>query len=102
MGSNPSHFQGPEHPVEQVSWDKVQEFIRSLNTHEGRALYRLPTEAEWEYAARAGATGAYCFGDNVIQLSQYAWDADNAKGTTHPVGQPAELLGPVRHAWQRL
>jgi formylglycine-generating enzyme required for sulfatase activity len=87
MGSNPSHFQGPEHPVEQVSWDKVQEFIRSLNTHEGRALYRLPTEAEWEYAARAGATGAYCFGDNVIQLSQYAWDADNAKGTTHPVGQ---------------
>ena len=87
MGSNPSRFQGPEHPVEQVSWDKVQEFIRSLNTHEGRALYRLPTEAEWEYAARAGATGAYCFGDDVTQLSQYAWYEDNARGTTHPVGQ---------------
>jgi formylglycine-generating enzyme required for sulfatase activity len=87
MGSNPSRFQGPERPVEQVSWDKVQEFIRSLNTHEGRALYRLPTEAEWEYAARAGATGAYCFGDDVTQLAQYAWYEDNARGTTHPVGQ---------------
>jgi len=87
MGSNPSRFQGPEHPVEQVSWDKVQEFIRSLNTHEGRALYRLPTEAEWEYAARAGATGDYSFGDDVTQLSRYAWYEDNARGTTHPVGQ---------------
>jgi formylglycine-generating enzyme required for sulfatase activity len=87
MGSNPSRFQGPEHPVEQVSWDKVQEFIRSLNTHEGRALYRLPTEAEWEYAARAGATGDYCFGDDVTQLAQYAWYEDNARGTTHHVGQ---------------
>jgi formylglycine-generating enzyme required for sulfatase activity len=87
MGSNPSRFQGSERPVEQVSWDKVQEFIRSLNTHEGRALYRLPTEAEWEYAARAGATGSYCFGDDVTQLAQYAWYADNAGGTTHPVGQ---------------
>jgi formylglycine-generating enzyme required for sulfatase activity len=87
MGSNPSRFQGPEHPVEQVSWDKVQEFIRSLNTHEGRALYRLPTEAEWEYAARAEATGDYCFGDDVTQLVQYAWYEDNAKGTTHPAGQ---------------
>jgi formylglycine-generating enzyme required for sulfatase activity len=87
MGSNPSHFQGPEHPVEQVPWDKVQEFIRSLNTHEGRTLYRLPTEAEWEYAARAGATGDYCFGDDVTQLSRYAWYEDNARRTTHPVGQ---------------
>jgi formylglycine-generating enzyme required for sulfatase activity len=87
MGSNPSRFQGPEHPVEQVSWDKVQEFIRSLNTHEGRALYRLPTEAEWEYAARAGATVDHCFGDDVTQLAQCAWYADNARGMTHPVGQ---------------
>jgi formylglycine-generating enzyme required for sulfatase activity len=87
MGSNPSRFQGPEHPVERVSWNKVQEFIRSLNTHEGRALYRLPTETEWEYAARAGATGAYCFGDDVTQLAQYAWYADSARGITYPVGQ---------------
>jgi len=86
-GSNPSRFQGPEHPVEQVSWDKAQEFIRSLNTHEGRTLYRLPTEAEWEYAARAGTTGDYCFGDDVTELALYAWYEDNARGTTHPVGQ---------------
>jgi len=87
MGSNPSRFQGPEHPVERVSWNKVQEFIRSLNTHGGRALYRLPTETEWEYAARAGATGAYCFGDDVTQLAQYAWYADSARSITYPVGQ---------------
>jgi formylglycine-generating enzyme required for sulfatase activity len=87
MGDRPSHFRGPEHPVEQVSWEKVQEFIRSVNTHEGRTRYRLPTEAEWEYVARAGATGDYCFGDDVTQLSQYAWYADNAQGTAHPVGQ---------------
>ena len=86
MGDRPSHFRGPEHPVEQVSWDKVQEFIRSVNTHEGRTRYRLPTEAEWEYAARAGAPGDYCCGDDVTQLLQYAWYAD-AQGTTHPVGQ---------------
>ena len=73
--------------MEQVSWYEVQDFIRSLNTHEGRALYRLPTEAEWEYAARAGATGDYCFGDDVTRLFQYAWYADNAGHTTHPVGQ---------------
>ena len=69
-----------------MSWDKVQDLIRSLNTHESRALYRLPTEAEWEYAARAGATGDYCFGNDVQQLRWYAWYADNAGGTTHPVG----------------
>ncbi len=87
MGSNPSHFQGPEHPVENVSWDKVQEFLRSLNTHEGRTCYRLPTEAEWEYAARAGSAAAYCYGDDVQQLGIYAWYGDNAGRTTHPVGQ---------------
>jgi formylglycine-generating enzyme required for sulfatase activity len=86
MGDRPSHFRGQDYPVDQISWDKVQEFIRSVNTHEGRTRYRLPTEAEWEYAARVGATGNYCYGDDVTQLSQYAWYAD-AQGTTHPVGQ---------------
>ncbi len=87
MGSNPSSFKGPEHPVENVSWDKVQEFLRSLNTHEGRTCYRLPTEAEWEYAARAGSAAAYCYGDDAQQLGIYAWYGDNAGRTTHPVGQ---------------
>jgi formylglycine-generating enzyme required for sulfatase activity len=88
MGNNPSAFKGDSNrPVEKVSWDDVQEFIRQLNTKESGARYRLPTEAEWEYAARAGSTTAYSFGDDVSQLGQYAWYNMNAGGTTHPVGQ---------------
>jgi formylglycine-generating enzyme required for sulfatase activity len=85
MGNNPSKFTGdPNRPVENVSWDDVQEFIRRLNTREGGATYRLPTEAEWEYAARAGTTTHWSFGDDESQLGRYAWDYD---GETHPVGQ---------------
>jgi formylglycine-generating enzyme required for sulfatase activity len=73
MGNNPSHFKGDTNrPVEQVSWEDVQEFMRRLNTKESGARYRLPTEAEWEYAARAGSTTAYSFGDDAGQLGQYA------------------------------
>ena len=65
MGSNPSHFNncGDDCPVEQVSWDDVQEFIRKLNRQEGTDKYRLPTEAEWEYAARAGTTTPFYTGN---------------------------------------
>ncbi|MGE3536136.1 MAG: formylglycine-generating enzyme family protein [Candidatus Tectimicrobiota bacterium] len=87
MGHNPSHFRGPERPVEQVSWDDAQEFIGRLNAQEGGVYYRLPSEAEWEYAARARTTGEYCFGNDTTQLPQYAWYQDNAQGSTHPVGQ---------------
>jgi formylglycine-generating enzyme required for sulfatase activity len=87
MGTNPSRFPGEDHPVESVSWDDVQEFIRTLNAREWGGKYRLPTEAEWEYAARAGATTAYCFGSDARHLDAYAWYAANARGTTHPVGQ---------------
>jgi formylglycine-generating enzyme required for sulfatase activity len=88
MGNNPSHFLGdPTLPVEQVSWEDVQAFIRRLNTREGSTVYRLPTEAEWEYAARAGSTTAYSFGEDASMLEAYAWYGENAGGRTHPVGQ---------------
>jgi formylglycine-generating enzyme required for sulfatase activity len=88
MGNNPSTFKGDSNrPVENVSWDDVQEFIRRLNSREGGAMYRLPTEAEWEYTARAGTTTRWSFGDEARQLGRYAWYDGNAGGQTHPVGQ---------------
>jgi formylglycine-generating enzyme required for sulfatase activity len=88
MGNNPSQFKGnANHPVENVSWDDVQEFIRRLNAKEGGARYRLPTEAEWEYVARAGTTTHWSFGDSESQLGRYTWYDGNAKRQTHPVGQ---------------
>lgn len=87
MGNNPSHFTGdPNRPVDTVSWHDAQRFLQRLNERDVEKTYRLPTEAEWEYAARAGSTGAYCFGDDVRLLKEYAWYGD-AGGTTHPVGQ---------------
>jgi len=88
MGSNPSLFtDDPHRPVENVSWNEVQEFIRRLNAQEGTTLYRLPTEAEWEYAARAGTTTQWSFGDDASQLARHAWHSANAEEQTHPVGQ---------------
>jgi formylglycine-generating enzyme required for sulfatase activity len=88
MGDNPSRFKGdPNLPVEQVSWDDTQEFLKKLNAREHHRSYRLPTEAEWEYACRAGSTGAYCFGDDKAKLKEYAWYNENSGRATHPVGQ---------------
>ncbi len=88
MGKNPSQFQGDANrPVENVSWDEVRKFLQRLNAREGTTTYRLPTEAEWEYAARAGSTTAYSYGDDPSQLRDYAWYLENAGNTTHPVGQ---------------
>jgi len=87
MGENPSYFKGDNLPVEQVSWEDVQRFIRKLNEKEGSDKYRLPSETEWEYAARAGTTTRYYFGDGVSELPDYAWYSDNSEGRTHPIGQ---------------
>ena len=86
MGNNPSRFKGDNLPVERVSWNDAQEFIKRLNRKEGGSKYRLPTEAEWEYAARAGSTGAYCFGDDKSRLGDYAWYISNSGNKTHRVG----------------
>jgi len=88
MGSNPADNKGRTNPVEQVSWNDVQEFVKRLNEKEGTTGYRLPTEAEWEYAARAGKSDAYFFGYDARELSRYAWFGEDVdSGRTHPVGQ---------------
>ncbi|MCZ7381565.1 MAG: formylglycine-generating enzyme family protein [Candidatus Methanoperedens sp.] len=87
MENNPSNFKGDNLPVEEVSWDDVQEFIKKLNKKEGTNKYRLPSEAEWEYAARAGTITRYSFGDDESKLGEYAWFYENSGNKTHPVGQ---------------
>jgi formylglycine-generating enzyme required for sulfatase activity len=82
MGSNPSHFKGDDLPVEQVGWNDVQEFLEKLNARNDGYRYRLPTEAEWEYAARASASGAA-----PGRLDDVAWYSDNAGRQSHPVGK---------------
>lgn len=77
----------PSHPA-TVSWDDAQQFLEKLNEMAGKKIYRLPTEAEWEYAARAGSTTAYSFGDDKDQLDDHAWFGEDFNtGGTHPIGQ---------------
>jgi formylglycine-generating enzyme required for sulfatase activity len=90
MGQNPSFHSdcGDDCPVENVSWDEVQIFLEKLNNLEGlegAGRYRLPTEAEWEYACRAGTSTEFSFGDDVGQLYNYAWFIENSD-QINPVG----------------
>ena len=84
MGENPSYFIGDAKPVENVSWNDCQKFISKVNAKLGDDVARLPTEAEWEYACRAGTTGDY---GGTGKLDEMGWFADNSAGKTHPVGQ---------------
>jgi formylglycine-generating enzyme required for sulfatase activity len=82
MGANPSVMQGDDRPVESISKGEAENFLNKLNALNDGYRYRLPTEAEWEYAARAGSTGAYAG-----KLEDVAWYAGNSEDETHPVGK---------------
>jgi formylglycine-generating enzyme required for sulfatase activity len=84
-GSNPSHFRGETLPVDTVSWLDCQRFLTAATQLTGRR-FSLPTEAQWEFACRAGATTEYAFGDEPGQLTDHAWYSGNSALSTHPVG----------------
>lgn len=111
MGANPSRWKGPRNSVEMLSWDDAVEFCRRV-TEQLRAaklikpgqIVRLPSEAEWEYAARAGTTTRYSFGDDIDQLDEHAWSTRNAAGNDPPVGalkpNPWKLYDVHGYLWE--
>jgi formylglycine-generating enzyme required for sulfatase activity len=105
MGSNPSDFKqcGADCPVENISWNDAQEFARKLSAKTGKN-YRLPSESEWEYAARAGSSSKWSFGDDESQLGAHAWFRTNSGANTHPVAQkrpnPFGLFDMHGNAWE--
>ena len=107
MANNPSHFSGARRPVEMVSHTDALAFIERLNQKEGTRTYRLPSEAQWEYAARAGSQNTYCYGSSRLKLSDVAWYRKTSHHTTQPVGRLApndwgihDMHGNV-HEWCR-
>ncbi len=92
MGNNPSHFQGGNRPVEMVSWNDVQGFIAELNYYRGETTFSLPTEAQWEYAARGGVPDHIYSGGN--NANQVGWHYFNSGRKTHEVGEkPSNAWG---------
>ena len=93
MGNNPSYHKDCANcPVEQVSWEDIQNYINELNSRTGKT-YRLPTMAEWEFAARGGNNSKGCTYSGSFAIDKVAWYADNSNSNVHPVGQkqPNEL-----------
>ncbi len=90
MKNNPSKFKGAGNPVEMVSWDDAEAFCRKLSELPAEKaagnVYRLPTEAEWEYACRAGTNSEYSFGAHESNLGEYGWCMENSDEKPHPVG----------------
>jgi len=119
MGSNPSRWKGEKNPVEQVRWSDAVKFCNKRSELEKlqpcydlkdwkcnfeATGYRLPTEAEWEYACRAGSAAAYFFGDSPLKLGDYAWFEKNSGGRPRPVGEkqcnPWGLYDMIGNVWQ--
>jgi formylglycine-generating enzyme required for sulfatase activity len=92
QGNNPARFHGEQRPVEYVSWEDCGAFLINLAKKFGE-FFRLPTEAEWEYACRAGVDSPYSFGEDVTQLDEYAWFKSNSLGETH------DVLGKKPNPW---
>ena len=108
MGENPSTIPGQDIPVHDVSWYQAQEFCQRLSElpaeKDAKRVYRLPTEAEWEYVCRGGTKGRYYFGESSDELAVHAWYRDNSQNTVHPVGQkevsPSGTYDMLGNVWE--